>query len=96
MNNPYGLHIKGITGIADVTSNAYIIYPNPLRSRMFIQGATEQIKQIQVLSTSGEIMLSTEQYGSEGIDVATLIPGVYVVAITTINGIQYQKVVKAN
>ena len=96
MNNPYGLHIKGTTGIADVTPNAYIIYPNPLRSRMFIQGTTEQIKQIQVLSASGEIILSVDRYSDDGIDVATLIPSVYVVAITTPNGIQYQKVVKAN
>lgn len=96
MVNPYALHLNGATGITDVVSDTYIIYPNPLRSRMFIQGETEQIGKIQVLSSSGEIVLSTEKYSSEGVDVAILAPGVYLVAITTPAGVQYQKVVKAN
>lgn len=96
MANPYALHLNGTTGITEVVSDAYIIYPNPLRSRMFIQGETEQIGKIQVLSSSGEIVLSTEKYSNEGVDVATLAPGVYLVAITTPAGVQYQKVIKAN
>ena len=93
---PYTLHINGATGIDELAANVYIIYPNPLRSRMFIQGETEQIGKIQVLSSSGEIVLSKDGYAENGIDVAQLIPGVYVVAITTPTGVQYKKVIKAN
>ena len=96
MNNSYALHIDGTTGVDEAMTNAYIIYPNPLRSRMFIQGETERITKVQLLSSSGEIVLSVAAYTEDGIDVATLVPGVYVAAITTDKGVQYKKVVKAN
>lgn len=93
---PYPLHIKGANSVNESLIQPYIIYPNPLRSRMFIQGDTEQIQSIQILSSAGEVKLAVDRYDNQGVDVSNLSSGVYVVAISTTQGTQYRKVVKAH
>ena len=93
-NNPFQLHVEGNpTGICNA-SGKLVIYPNPIRERMYINGETSDISSIIILSSGGKVELSTDRYSDEGIDVNDLIPGVYVVAIRTSHGVQYEKVVK--
>lgn len=93
---PFALHTSTTTGIEDMASG-FTIYPRPLRSRMFLNGNTDNIKSIRILSTNGQTVLDAGEYESDGIDVGLLIPGVYVVAIITKdNKVCYEKVLKAN
>lgn len=93
--SPVALHISGATGISEI-SDKYTIYPRPLRSRLFVNGETENIKSIHVLSTDGSVNISQVGYPEDGIDVSILLTGVYVVAITQENGkVYYEKVIKA-
>ena len=63
---------------------------------MYINGETGNIKTVSVLSSGGVIMISENGYDASGIDVSTLAPGVYVVAIVTNdNQAKYEKVLKA-
>lgn len=92
--SPVALHISGATGISEI-SDKYTIYPRPLRSRLFVNGETENIKSIHVLSTDGSVNISQVGYPEDGIDVSILLTGVYVVAITQENGkVYYEKVIK--
>ena len=93
---PFALHTSTTTGIEDMAAG-FTIYPRPLRSRMFVNGNTDHIKSIRILSTNGQTVLDAGEYESDGIDVGLLIPGVYVVAIITKdNKVCYEKVLKAN
>ena len=94
---PYALHLQGATGIDDaVGKEGYTVYPRPLRHRMYVSGASENIKSIQLLSGNGAVVVRQQGYMEEGIDVSNLVPGVYVVAITLKNGeVYYEKVIKA-
>ena len=93
---PYALHISGVTGIDQVSSEKFSIYPRPLRNSMYVNGETEDIKSIRILSSSGAVSLSHIGYSDDGIDVSSLVPGVYVVAIIQNNGkVYYEKVIKA-
>ena len=95
-NAPIALHVNNTTAIRDVEAQKYSVYPNPLRSRMYVNGDTEQIKSIQILSMNGAVCVSQNGYTDEGVDVSGLSSGVYVVAITPQKGkIYYEKVIKA-
>ena len=91
---PYALHAI-TTGIDNVTST-FNIYPNPVRNTMYISGDTYQILDVQILSTNGKIVVSTEKYSEEGINVTSLLAGVYVVAVHTTSGYHYKKILKVN
>ena len=96
VTTPFALHTSTTTGIEDMAAG-FTIYPRPLRSRMFVNGNTDNIKSIRILSTNGQTVLDAGEYESDGIDVGLLIPGVYVVAIITKdNKVCYEKVLKAN
>ena len=94
-NSPFALHVSGVTGIEEVPSEKFSIYPRPLRSRLYVSGNTEKIKAIRILSSSGNVSLSNTGYSDEGIDVSSLVPGIYVVAVIQNNGkVYYEKVIK--
>ena len=94
---PFVLNAKGdVTAIENIDAN-YTVYPRPLRHKLYINGPTENIKTVNILSTNGQTVISTNGYNVEGIDVSHLAPAVYVVAITIENGQTiYEKVLKAN
>lgn len=95
VTKPYQLHISTTTDIDNVTVSLNI-YPNPVRSTMFINGDTGQILDLKILSVNGGVVFTADNYPDGGIDVASLTPGVYVVAIHTPNGYQYKKILKVN
>lgn len=96
-SSPFMLNANGSQTAIGAIDAAYTIYPKPLRSKMFINGPTENIKSVSILSTNGSKVLSVNGYTDNGIDISQLIPGVYVVAIVTNDGqTRYEKVMKAN
>ena len=92
---PMTLHANSIaTGINRI-STGYTIFPKPLRSRMYINGDTDNIKTIRILSVNGSKTLENDSYDADGINVGVLESGVYVVAIfTKDNKVYYEKVLK--
>lgn len=92
--NPYKLHTKKATDIGEV-SVSLNIYPNPVRNIMYID-CSSQIEEVKILTSNGRIVFSTEHYSNDGINVASLAGGVYIVAIKTASGYCYRKVVKVN
>jgi len=94
---PYRLTVNSdATGIEGLETGKFTVYPRPLRSRLYINGETTDIKTVQVLSGDGAVNIRQVGYTDGGIDVSGLLPGVYVVAITRNNGkVYYEKVIKA-
>ena len=89
---PFIFHTSNSTGIAKVTSFLNI-YPNPVRNTMYINGDTNLIEDIKILSSNGSVVYSANKYNSEGIDVTALLSGVYIVALKTNEGYQYKKII---
>ena len=94
---PYRLNVSDeTTGIGEVTTGKFTVYPRPLHSRLYINGPITDIKTIQILSSDGAVYIRQTGYTDSGVDVSSLLPGVYVVAITQNNGkVYYEKVIKA-
>ena len=89
---PFAFHTSNSTGIAKVTSFLNI-YPNPVRNTMYINGDTDLIEDIKILSSNGSVVYSANKYNPEGIDVTALLSGVYIVALKTNEGYQYKKII---
>lgn len=92
---PYKLHASAVTGIYDVSIASYNIYPNPVRSIMYISGSLDDIQGVKILTTNGETVVDVIEYKETGINVTTLSSGFYLVAIKTSKGYFYKKILKA-
>lgn len=92
---PYVLHMTGSTDISSITSS-YNVYPNPVRGTMYINGDSSQILDVKLVSTNGKTVLSVNGYSDNGINVQSLLEGIYVVAIHTNMGYQYEKIIIAH
>ncbi|KAA0991680.1 T9SS type A sorting domain-containing protein [Dyadobacter aurulentus] len=61
-----------------------VLYPNPVKNRLFIQGIL--CKSVQVLNTRGQILIAKASVNEEGIDISHLPDGTYIVKITGSGG----------
>ena len=94
MSKPFVLHVIDDSGVSEtVVEQSYNIYPNPVRQTLYINGPTENIISLQVLSVSGLTMLTSSGYKG-GLDVTSLDDGVYVLCIRTAEGMIYKKFMK--
>jgi rhodanese-related sulfurtransferase len=61
------------------------VYPNPVTTKFFIEGLTEQeVEDISIMSLTGKLVLKKNNiYGPDGIDISQLPNGIYIVRIKT-------------
>lgn len=91
---PVVLNAVTTTGMEHITTG-FTIYPRPLRSHLYINGETNNIKVVRMLSTSGAKVVETNGYNGNGINISNLGAGAYVLAIiTNDNKVYYEKVLK--
>ncbi|WP_455587455.1 T9SS type A sorting domain-containing protein [Bacteroides sp.] len=97
-NSPVTLHVNDATGIENsASSDNYNIYPNPVRSSLFINGDLQNIKALKVLSVSGASMDVDAVYSHDrGLNVSHLIDGHYILGIVTDKGIVYKPFIKVH
>lgn len=97
VSSPYRLSVKGaITGIGNTElNNKYRVYPNPVRSTLYVNGDASRIKSVSVIASSGVTVVSAENYHDAGLNVSHLVPGSYIAVINTLDGTVVQKIIKA-
>jgi hypothetical protein len=96
LNQPFRLNITG-TNIPDVAVPSFTVYPNPVRNKLYISGIDcNIIKTVKILSVSGNVVSVTDSPVCEqGLDVAFLADGSYIIAIATEEGMFYRKFIKS-
>ena len=93
MRSPFALHVDAADRIESL-NGAFNIYPNPVRDKFFINGDTDGIKTITVISSTGAHVVNLKDYPQNGVDVAGLADGVYIVVLTTSQGSATYKIIK--
>lgn len=94
MSEPFKLTLGEATGIDNVYgSTDYNIYPNPVRETMFIEGDLSDVTGVKVITVSGVTLISTDSF-EHGVNVSSIVDGVYVAAIITPHGVKYIKFLK--
>lgn len=96
MQSPYLLHIEKTTDINGTAAKEdYNIYPNPVRTTLYINGDTNNIIGLKVIAVSGAVLDSVNSYNAEsGFNVSRLAAGNYILGIITKNGIVYKRFIK--
>ena len=87
LTTPVSLHIGEATGITPVFEGV-LIYPSPVRDRLFIRETIDNIDEIRISDTHNQVR------PNEGIDVSALNKGIYVITIKTSNDVIQQKFMK--
>ena len=95
-SKPYQLHVTNVDDIQNVSASSFNIYPNPVRNTMYISGNIEDIQDVKILDANGRIVVFSDDYTDSGINVSSLLGGVYVAAIHTSNGYIYKKIIIVN
>jgi len=89
---------NALVGIAPIREeNPFSIYPNPALSSLTIEQPKGSIAAIKITAVNGQIILKTSGLSSqlEQLDIATIPPGIYFIAITDNSGlVTTQKFVK--
>lgn len=94
IKEPYKLTLGETVGIDEVLADYdFNIYPNPVRDVMFIEGDFSNVKSVKIISSSGVTLISTDSF-EHGVNVTSLVDGVYIAAIVTNHGVVYKKFLK--
>ncbi|MBA3665929.1 MAG: T9SS type A sorting domain-containing protein [Bacteroidetes bacterium] len=86
-----------VTGNNQMTteSNEFLIYPNPSNARCVISNLSNGISEVNLLSISGELLISQTSSKSEiELDLKDLSRGIYFVSIKNSKGTTVKKVIK--
>jgi hypothetical protein len=81
-------------GINEVTLRNVNIYPNPVQNELFIELENGQITHIDILDLSGKVIKSIMNNNAKSIDVSDLTQGIYILNVSTENGVSTNRFVK--
>jgi|GEM_PF-2390874 len=70
------------------------VYPNPVKNKLFIEINDLKITRISILDYSGRLVKSRENINIKQIDVSDLKQGIYILKVSTENGISTNRFVK--
>lgn len=94
LTTPVSLHIGEATGIIPI-SEGLLIYPSPVRHRLYIRGDIGNIEEVRISDTAGQTLILDKQIiPNEGINVSSLSKGIYFIMIKTDNEVIQQKFMK--
>lgn len=94
LTTPVSLHIGEATGITPI-SEGLLVYPSPVRHRLYIRGDIGNIEEVRISDTAGQTLIVDKQViPGEGINVSSLSKGIYFIIIKTDNEVIQQKFMK--
>lgn len=86
--------VPNTAGTNDLNTQKVQIYPNPVKEQMNIS-SQKTIEQVKVFNMAGQLVVSTKvDDKTASLNLSSLKSGVYIVQITTSEGIETKKVIK--
>ena len=97
MTQPFALHVRNSSsvGIEEIGNIFLSVYPNTVRSQLYIGGDSHLVKQVIVLSLNGQPLIQKRLNGDTSLDLSDLSDGAYVVVLETEKGFVYKKILKS-
>ena len=83
------MHYVIATGIGEDSQPLVQLYPNPVSETLNISGLKDAA--IKMFSVNGKEMMSFDKFSGNTIDVSKLPAGVYIMNVTTGDGMQVRK-----
>ena len=69
------------------------LYPNPVRTRLYLRGDIGRVRRVDITDMSGSLRLRTDRVG-QGIDVSAFSPGTYLIVVQTDDKVYRRKFLK--
>jgi len=76
-------------------ANNFILYPNPVKDRLYISSSQPEVKEIRIYQSDGRLLFLYD--GNDylkGVDVSSLSDGLYIITLSTSKGMFHQRFVK--
>ncbi|MFT6246747.1 MAG: hypothetical protein ACJAXI_003530, partial [Crocinitomicaceae bacterium] len=70
------------------------LYPNPVQNELFVESKDEQITEMTILDYSGRVVKVITNTNANSIDVSELNQGVYLLKVSTGNGVSTKRFIK--
>jgi hypothetical protein len=84
-----------VVGLNDVQEKPVIkLYPNPVKNQLFIELNDLEVTNISILNYSGQLVKSMVNNTTNQIDVSDLNEGIYILKVSTENGVSTKRFVK--
>jgi len=95
LDSPLTLHLGDLTGIGNpISAGSLIVYPSPVRNRLYLYGDLAAVKEWSISDTSGKICLRSSEPPVDGVNVSDLSSAVYIINLRTSSGMKQQKFIK--
>ncbi|MDT0555791.1 FG-GAP-like repeat-containing protein [Patiriisocius hiemis] len=82
-----------VLGVAEIENTFLLVYPNPVKDIVYIQGNTDAIQKVEIYNTLGQLVLQTN-YKSIGVDVSNIASNILYLSIYTDQEVLIKKVLK--
>lgn len=70
-------------GINEATKQNVKVYPNPVQNQLFIELATEQVAEVEIIDISGKVVRHISEANIKSIDVSMLNKGLYILKVNS-------------
>jgi len=95
LRQPYPLNLlKAPEGEGAASKEGFVIYPNPVSNRLYINGDISKIKKLQITDAVGKTVMKINDLTNNTLDVSHLSRGTYTVSLYTGMGIFNYKLLK--
>ncbi|MFT6137797.1 MAG: hypothetical protein ACJA0U_000093 [Salibacteraceae bacterium] len=81
-------------GVNEIDFKNISIYPNPVQNELFIESIEGQITEMAILDYAGRVVKSITKLNTNSIDVSDLNQGIYILKVSTENGVSTKRFVK--
>lgn len=89
-----GLRNSLLSGVADVQTVSYAVYPNPAHDELFVR-TTAANTRVDIVTMQGAVLRTVQLYeaGAQRVDISNLPKGMYLIRLTNVGGEHIEKVV---
>lgn len=95
LSEPMRMSIGDVITDQEIIAQDFILYPNPVKDRMYMSSRQPVVNGIRIYQPDGRLMLLYNGEAlQDGIDVSTLPDGLYIIKLSTSNGLYYQRFIK--
>lgn len=94
-NNPVTVTVRSNTGVTDLNASSCTVWPNPATDFVVITANAPVIENVELFTLAGKRVMEKNRMNSgEKLNLSTLPAGIYLLRLTTEEGVSCQKIIK--
>jgi len=92
---PMRMSIGDVITNQGIIAKDFVLYPNPVKDRLYLSSRQPVVSDVRIYQPDGRLLfLYNGDAYQNGVDVSNLPDGIYIITLSTSNGIYYQRFIK--